>query len=65
MRTRLLSVISVASIAFSPAFANDTVQVFVLARQSNMEGHGKVNAERHGDGSNASSRRRLGSGLVL
>ena len=29
----------------SSLFADDTVNVFILAGQSNMEGHGKVNAE--------------------
>ena len=45
MVARILTAISLALIALSPVPADDTVKVFVLAGQSNMEGHGKVDAE--------------------
>ena len=40
-----LIVLSLALFVPSSLFAGDTVKVFILAGQSNMEGHGKVNAE--------------------
>ncbi|MHC4404171.1 MAG: sialate O-acetylesterase [Planctomycetota bacterium] len=47
--TTMMNRLLVASllVAFVPSFlfAGDTVKVFILAGQSNMEGHGKVNAE--------------------
>ena len=39
--------LSLALAATSTALANDTVKVFILAGQSNMEGHGKVDAEQN------------------
>ncbi len=43
---RALLIASVAlSLAPTSAFAGDTIKVFILAGQSNMEGHGKVSAE--------------------
>jgi alpha-galactosidase len=43
--TRFLLGLSLAFATTSTAFADDTVKVFILAGQSNMEGHGKVDAE--------------------
>ena len=40
-----LIALSLALLLPSSLFAGDTVKVFILAGQSNMEGHGKVNAE--------------------
>ena len=45
MMTRLLIALSLAAFIPPSLFAGDTVKVFILAGQSNMEGHGKVNAE--------------------
>ncbi len=43
--TRFLLGLSLAFATTSTALADDTVKVFILAGQSNMEGHGKVDAE--------------------
>ncbi len=43
--SRLLFAILLAFTPTSVAFAGDSVKVFILAGQSNMEGHGKVDAE--------------------
>jgi alpha-galactosidase len=45
MTTRFLIASSLALFTASPLVAGDSVKVFILAGQSNMEGHGKVNAE--------------------
>jgi alpha-galactosidase len=43
--TRFILGLSLALATTSTAFADETVKVFILAGQSNMEGHGKVDAE--------------------
>ena len=45
MLVRRLLLLALALIVPGSVFANDAVKVFILAGQSNMEGHGKVNAE--------------------
>ncbi len=43
--SRLVLTIMLAFTVTSAACAGDSVKVFILAGQSNMEGHGKVDAE--------------------
>ncbi|MEM9659663.1 MAG: sialate O-acetylesterase, partial [Planctomycetota bacterium] len=45
MRLRIATALACLAYASSPAFCGETVKVFLLAGQSNMEGHGKVAAE--------------------
>lgn len=42
---RLLCLLGLLSLMVSPALAAEKVQVFVLAGQSNMQGHGKINSD--------------------
>jgi hypothetical protein len=45
MTARIFFAVLLVSSTALPAFAGDTVKVFILAGQSNMEGHGRVDAE--------------------
>ena len=45
MNGRFLIALSLALVVASSALDDDSVKVFILAGQSNMQGHGKVDAE--------------------
>ncbi len=52
--TRFLFATLIAFAATSSVFAGDSVKVFILAGQSNMQGHGKVDAEPKANGGKGS-----------
>jgi Carbohydrate esterase, sialic acid-specific acetylesterase len=54
MMARFLLIVSMVLTAATSASAGGSVKVFILAGQSNMEGHGKVNAEEKANGGKGS-----------
>ncbi len=52
--TRFILLLSLAFATTSTALADGTVKVFILAGQSNMEGHGVVNSEQKSNGGKGS-----------